>query len=437
MGGAKVLINKVARRVGRARDRLTGRVAPRLSIDHGFTLDGAIFAIGWHEAPDMTVRAGRSRRNLETLRVLRFHRPDLIPMLGPNNLAGFAAISANSSSASNTADIVVRIGTGTTRTFTQRRPALVAPYETIVDIAERLIASGALDRQSAVRVLVLPALRHRVAAQRANSAPTVCKYRAGHYPESCALNVVVPFYGSFGFAQNILAVLSLISGRDLEGGLAVTFVCDDPRMESNFVDFVRSQNESVNRLPLAVYSHPINRGFAAACNTGAAATRGAVTIFLNSDVIASGPETLVRLAQTVAGDPTIAAASPTLLFPDGMLQARELVTFENPLFPGFTLLEPPCKGLHITGTFPDVEDADLLPGAMLAVRTAAFDQVGGFSLDFGSGDFEDAELCTRLRALGRLVVINATALHLEGHSYQRKVLEVLARAEIFRELCSR
>jgi GT2 family glycosyltransferase len=186
-----------------------------------------------------------------------------------------------------------------------------------------------------------------------------------------------------------------------------------------------------------VCAHATNRGFAAACNTGAAATQSAVTLFLNSDVIASGPDAVNRLAFTLANDPTIAAASPTLLFPDGTLQARELVTFENPLFPGFTLLEPPCKGLQITTTFPETEDADLLPGAMLAVRTATFNEAGGFSLEFGSGDFEDAELCTRLRKLGRLVVIDSTAVHLEGHSYRRNVLEVLARSIVFEDLCAK
>jgi len=232
-------------------------------------------------------------------------------------------------------------------------------------------------------------------------------------------------------------VLSLVQEDDLGGRLAVTFVCDDPRIERDLVDFVRNQNESVNCLPLAVYTHTTNRGFAAACNTGAGATDATVTLFLNSDIISSGPETVNRLVLTVANDSTIAAASPTLLFPDGTLQARELVTFENPLFPGFTLLEPPCKGLQMTQPFPDVEDVDLLPGAMLAVRTAAFHTAGGFSLEFGSGDFEDAELCTRLRKLGRLVVINSTAVHVEGHSYQRKVLEVLARADIFQDVCTR
>jgi GT2 family glycosyltransferase len=436
MGGAKVVVGKVLRRIGRFRDRLTGRVGPRYAIDYSFTLSDSTVVIGWHEATDLAVHAGGSRRNLAALRVLRFHRPDLIPMFGPNNLAGFAAISTGPSTDPGATDIVVRLGVRTARASTERRPTLEPPYETIVDVAERLVAGSALDRQSAVRLLVLPALRHRVGAQQASATATSNPYRAAHYPASCALNVVVPFYGSFEFARNILAVLSLIREDELGGRLAVTFVCDDPRLAQAFVDFVRSQNESVNRLPLAVYSHGSNRGFAAACNTGAAATRGAVTLFLNSDIIASGPETVVRLTQTIAQDPTIAAASPTLLFPDGMLQARELVTFENPLFPGFTLLEPPCKGLQKTGEFPDIEDADLLPGAMLAVRTAVFDQAGGFSLAFGSGDFEDAELCTRLRRLGRLVVINSTALHLEGHSYQRKVLEVLARADIFRELCS-
>jgi len=418
----------------RARDlvrRVSRRTGPRAAVDFVYRSPGSLVVIGWHEAESIRVSHGSLARPGEG-RVYRFHRPDLGPVLGPNNLAGFIGVTTIASDpGGRRRTIRTTLHSAGGKHHVLRVPS-PAPHELVVDVAERAIASGSIDRRTVVQSLVLPSLRLRIAAQNAHTDVATWAYRSPTYPSTCTLNVVVPFYGTFECAGNIMSVLSLLD-TERTAGLAVTFVCDDPRMSASLTEFVSRRNSAVHRLPLGLLTHSTNRGFAAACNSGASALSSDVVLFMNSDVIGSEPTTITRLSDAITGDPTIAAASPTLVFPDGVLQARELERFEDPEFPGFTLLRPPHKGLLPVHQFPPVADVDMLPGAMLAVRTSAFAAVGGFSRAFGSGDFEDADLSIRLHTQGRLVVLDTPAIHLEGHSYRRNVLDVLARSIILEE----
>ena len=96
MGGAGVVISKVLRRLIRIGSRHIGRVPPRYAVDYAFFLDRNALVIGWHESTDLSVLAGTSIRTLNSLRVLRYNRPDLDQIFGPNNLAGFVAMSPSS-----------------------------------------------------------------------------------------------------------------------------------------------------------------------------------------------------------------------------------------------------------------------------------------------------------------------------------------------------
>jgi GT2 family glycosyltransferase len=57
-------------------------------------------------------------------------------------------------------------------------------------------------------------------------------------------------------------------------------------------------------------------------------------------------------------------------------------------------------------------------GAALAVRRGAFEQAGGFCTDYIVGDFEDSDLCLRLRAAGGEIAYEPAAelFHFERQS---------------------
>lgn len=424
----RVLGRKIVTRAQRA----AGILPPRCALDAVYCVGNRFISVGWHEDAQLTLthRAGGHNVNTE---LHRFHRPDLVEMLGADNRSGFVAIGTSTSPLRPMTSVVTALHGAGGRTTRDSRIPDEPNHGHVLDVAHRLLADGTLTTQAVVDSLVGPSLRGTIDHRRSLPFTSTVGYSSPAFPSQSLANVVVPFYGSMECARSIMASLSQLNDAHLGGALAVTFVCDDPRLAGSFIPFVTAQNEFVNELPLRVLVHSHNRGFATACNTGSDAVDSEVTVFLNSDVIAPGHDTLVRLCRTLLEDSSIAAASPTLHFADGTVQARQLELYEDADFPGFHLLRPPHRGQPPRSDWPSIEDVALLPGAMLAVRTDTFRAVGRFSDAFGSGDFEDAELCIRLGQRGRLVVISAPAVHLEAMSYKRNTLDVLARARILND----
>ena len=56
--------------------------------------------------------------------------------------------------------------------------------------------------------------------------------------------------------------------------------------------------------------------------------------------------------------------------------------------------------------------------ACLLISKELFNQLGGFRLDYICGDFEDSDMCLRIRSLGRsiMVCLDAVFFHLERQS---------------------
>lgn len=157
-----------------------------------------------------------------------------------------------------------------------------------------------------------------------------------------------------------------------------------------------------------VIRNDTNRGFAAACNQGAEFAGGEIVVFLNSDTVLVGRWLDELLAPF--SDPEVAAAGPRSNFvsgiqlvPDARYRSRrELRDFER-------RWRQTQRGR--------TTDTGRLVGFCLAVRKNVFDDVGGFDETYEQGGYEDDELCRRLSATGRrLVVADASFVHHVGHA---------------------
>src|SRR5947209_7019769 len=113
---------------------------------------------------------------------------------------------------------------------------------------------------------------------------------------------------------------------------------------------------------VTIIRNRVNRGFAGACNQGAAAARGEYYVFLNNDTEPL-PGWLEPLTGTADGNARVGAVGSQLLFPDGTLQHAGVVIVDDQVH-GF------LEGRHRWyGEAEDVDGADV-PAAVQAVTAA-------------------------------------------------------------------
>lgn len=156
-----------------------------------------------------------------------------------------------------------------------------------------------------------------------------------------------------------------------------------------------------------------NRGFAAACNQGAAVASGRYLFFLNTDT-AVAPRTIARLAEVMERDPGLAGVAPIHIDSAGRA-ASPGRTWLGPMKQALGLL----GGKHARSTRPvpvvPVEPVSWLSGAALLVRARVFRLVGGFDEGYFFYE-EDEDLAWRFACRGYRVAVcaDATVAHVGG-----------------------
>mgnify|MGYP001492405561 CR=1 FL=1 len=167
-----------------------------------------------------------------------------------------------------------------------------------------------------------------------------------------------------------------------------------------------------------------NRGFAGGVGAGIRASRGDHVLVLNNDTQAAA-NLLAELRRALHSSPSIGAVAPVSNHVKG--PARVAVGALGSEAAGRVAIAATLAAQPIA-----MQDVDTLAGLCLLVRRSTFDRVGLFDERFGHGNFEDDDLCLRLRLHGlRLVIARRAFLHHEGHATFR-ALGLDLRTEIER-----
>lgn len=169
-----------------------------------------------------------------------------------------------------------------------------------------------------------------------------------------------------------------------------------------------------------------NRGFAAACNQGAAAAHGRFVVHLNNDTEAK-PGWLAAMLDA-AREPGVGAVGARLLFGDGTLQHAGVYTVPLRMgqigFSAYHYLNPhaPLSG---------VRDLQVVTAACMVTPRELFEKLGGFDEMFWNGN-EDVDYCLRLRAAGYRVVYQpqAVLLHFESQSGVQRTRRLSANLQL-------
>ena len=157
-----------------------------------------------------------------------------------------------------------------------------------------------------------------------------------------------------------------------------------------------------------VLTQPHNLGFAGGVNAGIRSARGDHVLVLNNDTRCA-PDMIEQLRRALEHAPGIGAAAPVSNHVKG--DAR---------LPVGDLGRDAEDRRRLAAALADdavAQDVETLAGLCMLMRRATLDEVGLFDERFGHGNYEDDDLCLRLRLHGyRLVVARRAFLHHEGHA---------------------
>lgn len=230
------------------------------------------------------------------------------------------------------------------------------------------------------------------------------------------VSIVIPLYRVLDFLRFQVAALAVDPSLAEDEAI---FVLDSPEQRHE-VEHLLTGLHALYGLPLRLVVMPRNYGFAAASNAGLAVARGRAVLFLNSDVIPDRPGWMGPLLGALEADARLGAVGPKLLFADDSLQHAGLC-FGRDLH-GRWLNMHYHKGMP--RDFAPANVARAVPavtGAALLAPRRALEAVGGFTEDYIIGDYEDSDLCLKLRrqGLGIGYVPAAELYHLERQSIRR------------------
>lgn len=237
----------------------------------------------------------------------------------------------------------------------------------------------------------------------------------GEPPHEPAVTIIVPLYKRIEFLEHQLAQFV----HDPEIAQAdLLYVLDSPE-DAGFLRPFAEHLFDLYAVPFRLATLTGNGGFSTVNNLGASLAQGRLLLLLNSDVLPAEPGWLSRLAAFYDENPTIGALAPKLLYDDESIQHAGLY-FERAVGTNTWSNEHYFKGLH--KDFPAANVARAVPavtGACLMISAELYNEFGGLSGEYIRGDYEDSDLCMRLRERGREAwyLPDVELYHLEGQSY--------------------
>jgi len=235
----------------------------------------------------------------------------------------------------------------------------------------------------------------------------------GEPPASPAISIIIPLYGRYDFIRHQLA--HFVDDPDFNC-VDLIYVVDDPSILTPALDMAVAYHQLFCK-PFRVIWYGQNLGFAGANNIGAKVARADTLLLLNSDILPKVNGWLSVLYKALYELPQAGAVGALLQFADNSIQHAGMCPKRDAFFPGFLLNVHPGKGM-VWAKGDEPTQQSMLTGACMMLSKADYEAIGGFDEGYIIGDFEDSDLCLKLRKHGRtLWLIPAAKLwHLERQS---------------------
>lgn len=383
--------------------------------------NGGLFLAGWVHDPHalttgLTILSPfGGERSLDALS-FRFPREDVAKLFhsAPGSTPGFAAFLPGPPEPGPSLQVrcELRLGGG-------GRIALVPPPSPSSAKEACALVLGAIPpgfvTNELLETVIAPAVAPLHAAHLATrTTPTAVRF--GTLPERPDVSIIIPLYRNLDFLRFQLGAFATDPAM---AGAELIFVLDSPEQAKEVEHALRGLH-GLYGLPMLLLVNGANYGYSAANNAGAAVARGETLLFLNSDVVPDRPGWLPRLAAGLTERPGTGMVGPKLLFDDESLQHAGMLFLQD--FEGGWYNHHYFKGMP--RDYAPATVARAVPGvtgACMMMPKALYEAVGGFTEDYVIGDYEDSDLCLKVRERGHEIryVPEVELYHLERQSITR------------------
>ena len=230
------------------------------------------------------------------------------------------------------------------------------------------------------------------------------------------VSIVIGLYRRLDLLQHQIAQFA--ADEDLRNA-EIIYVLDSPELGSAFREMAFELHD-LYRMRFRGVILDRHAGYAAANNAGVTVAKGRLLLLCNSDVFPTRTGWLREMTRFYDATPNVGAVAPKLLFEDNTIQhAGVYFQYEPPngawtnrhYYKGF---ERGLPEANVTRQVPAVT------GACMMLTRALYQQHDGFRSCYVQGEYEDSDLCLRLRAAGRhnWYFAPVEMYHLEGQSYE-------------------
>lgn len=233
-------------------------------------------------------------------------------------------------------------------------------------------------------------------------------------PSARQASIIIPLYRELGFIRSQL--MSFNADPQIRSGCQIVYVCDDPLIAST-VRLMLGGSEYVFALDIRLIILNRNGGYALANNVAVANADGDVVVLMNSDVVAENAGWLQTLTERLSSLPENSVIGPKLVYADGSLQHAGMYFHRMPN--GQWQNMHYFKGYGRDFPLANVErEVPAVTGAVMVLRREDYLAAGGFTQDYIVGDYEDSDLCLKLRAKGGtcLYAPSVSLIHFERQS---------------------
>jgi len=229
------------------------------------------------------------------------------------------------------------------------------------------------------------------------------------------LSILIPTYGQVDYTLRCLASIAAHPPCTAFEVLVVDDASGDPRVV---------ELRAIAGLRLTERTE--NLGFLLSCNDAARQARGDYLFLLNNDTEVM-PGALDALLDTFATHPEAGLVGARLLYPDGWQQEAGGIVWSDGTAWNHGHNDDPRKP-----AYNYMRDADYISGAAIMLPMALWRELGGFDPHYAPAYCEDTDLAFRVRAVGRRVLYQPTAIviHHEGISHGTDVTQGLKAHQV-------